>query len=296
MSRTYADVVKGDGGTKKSQKQASFDIGHAETFGRRQTMEDVTKVCTDDGNVFLALFDGHGGVGVAEMAASMVYETFTSCITMCPTDPKSSLCATFAEMQRNTRLHKKTAGSTALVAYIDGNTGSGYVANLGDSRAIMVDNDEARCWAITTDHKPSVPAENEYICNRGGFVTCTRKTARVCGTLAVSRALGDNHLDKYLRRDPDVFYIEMRRNCERALVMACDGVWDVLSNDDVADIVRRTVQSAKKRARLGFVLGDYDAGSLADEIAQEIKDIAFTRCSQDNISVLVVMRCPDKMQ
>ena len=91
--------------------------------------------------------------------------------------------------------------------------------------------------------------------------------SRVCGMLAVSRSLGDNMLRPYLSALPDV-HGAFAVHEQAALVLACDGVWDVLSDEMVATCVRKAFNAA--------------------EAATRIRDLAYARNSTDNISVIVV--------
>jgi serine/threonine protein phosphatase PrpC len=85
-------------------------------------------------------------------------------------------------------------GSTAITCLIHGN--SVMVANVGDSRA--VGSIAGRAVALSVDHKPNLPAERARIQNAGGTVTSMMGCHRVMGMLAMSRALGDVMIERYL--------------------------------------------------------------------------------------------------
>ena len=90
---------------------------------------------------------------------------------------------------------------------------------------------------------------------------------RVLGVLAVSRALGDRHLKPFVTAEPEVVEVE-RHADDLAIVMATDGVWDVLSNNEVAACVA--------------------ASPSAQEAANQVVDMAYARGSADNITVIVI--------
>lgn len=90
--------------------------------------------------------------------------------------------------------------------------------------------------------------------------------SRVCSILGVARALGDTFLQPMVTYVPDVFEVALGEY--DVLILACDGLWDVVS-DREAVIVAVSVP---------------DAG----EAARRLRDFAFARGSDDNISVLVV--------
>jgi len=113
-------------------------------------------------------------------------------------------------------------------------------ANTGDSRAVLSRNGEA--VALSHDHKPFNAGEKERIENAGSHV----KFNRVNGDLAVSRALGDF---VYKRCDtvdaehqavtafPEII-CEQRLPADEFIVLACDGIWDVMSSQEVVEKVR----------------------------------------------------------
>ncbi len=114
-------------------------------------------------------------------------------------------------------------------------------SNCGDSRGVL-SSDGAKPVLVTLDHKPSNPPERERIQNAGGTVMIQR----VNGSLAVSRALGDfeyksvegkGPTEQLVSPEPE-FYMKRRENDkDEFLVLACDGVWDVMSNEDICSFV-----------------------------------------------------------
>ena len=101
-----------------------------------------------------------------------------------------------------------------------------YVANIGDTRAVLNKNGLAE--RLSYDHKASDPAEIERVRNGGGIILDNR----VGGSLAVSRAFGDHSL----KRDGVIAkpYIKKHvlRPFDKHLVIASDGVWDCLEDQD----------------------------------------------------------------
>ncbi|WFD01554.1 protein-serine/threonine phosphatase [Malassezia obtusa] len=123
-----------------------------------------------------------------------------------------------------------------------------YCANSGDSRCVLGLAGEAK--PMSYDHKPSNPEEHSRILNAGGFV----EFDRVNGNLALSRALGDFEFkqnaslpaeEQIVTADPQVISHDYTGE-EEFLVLACDGIWDCLSNQQVVDLVRRGVAQGKE--------------------------------------------------
>lgn len=137
-------------------------------------------------------------------------------------------------------------GCTACVCCIT--EGHFIVANAGDSRAVLCRG--GRAVALSQDHKPNSEVERKRITDAGGYIevqNCASGTQyRVCGNLNLSRALGDLEYKKDRSRPPeeqmicatpDVETFE-RRPDDEFLVICCDGVWDVKSNQEVVDFIR----------------------------------------------------------
>lgn len=269
-----------------------FDIGFADTKGVRSTMEDEMVVYgtfrDSPDEDYVAVFDGHGGSDASAVAAEELHELLATHLDapQHAGDPGAALKAAFESCQRTIEQAEPQiqSGTTAVVAYFQGQRG--WVANAGDSRAIVCRRAKGvaqgsvgtaldfELTRVTTDHKPSLPAEEARIKAAGGFVTRTQtkrgEVSRVCAILGVARALGDTFLQPMVTCMPDVFDVPFAQY--DALILACDGLWDVVSDAEAAAV---TLNAA-------------DAG----DAARRLRDFAIARNSDDNISVLVVFFKP----
>mmetsp|Transcript_31070 Transcript_31070/g.60993 ORF Transcript_31070/g.60993 Transcript_31070/m.60993 type:complete len:498 (+) Transcript_31070:3-1496(+) len=127
------------------------------------------------------------------------------------------------------------------------------VANAGDSRAVLCRAGLA--VALSDDHKPNDPTERKRIEAAGGYVeNCGPGQYRVNGNLNLSRALGDLEYKKdgklgpekqIISATPDV-RVEFRSNEDEFLVLCCDGVWDVKSNQEVVDFIRSRLSASRQ--------------------------------------------------
>mmetsp|Transcript_10293 Transcript_10293/g.14772 ORF Transcript_10293/g.14772 Transcript_10293/m.14772 type:complete len:559 (-) Transcript_10293:124-1800(-) len=167
-------------------------------------------------------------------------------------------------------------GSTAITCLVRGN--SIMIANVGDSRAVA--SISGRAVALSVDHKPNLPTERARIQNAGGTVTSMMGCHRVMGMLAMSRALGDVMIERYLSVDPDL--AEQQLEDRDFVVMASDGLWDVLSNQEVIHLV------AMEATKSGWSPDALTA--IANKLCME----AFRRGSMDNITVAIIMAVSDK--
>ena len=105
--------------------------------------------------------------------------------------------------------HGMTTGTTAVVAVIADS--QLHVANVGDSNAVLSFADGS-ARALTVEHKPNLPSERARIeALDGGLVTVSQRNgiARVQGQLAVSRALGDFHLEPYVTSEPSTVTVDL---------------------------------------------------------------------------------------
>lgn len=129
------------------------------------------------------------------------------------------------------------SGSTAAAVMISPR--NIYFINCGDSRTFLCRKGQVVFY--TEDHKPCNPREKERIQNAGGSVTLQR----INGSLAVSRALGDftfkevewrTQTEQLVSPEPEIYDLE-RSPTDEFLVVACDGVWDAISNEELCAFV-----------------------------------------------------------
>jgi len=125
------------------------------------------------------------------------------------------------------------AGCTANVVLIIKNTI--YVANAGDSRAVLSEGGKA--VELSIDHKPDLEAERERISKAGGFIT----DGRINGNLNLSRAIGDFEYKKASNLSakeqlviafPEVKSFPLTSQSE-FILMGCDGIWESLTNEEI---------------------------------------------------------------
>ncbi|KAL5072799.1 hypothetical protein RYX36_011783 [Vicia faba] len=140
-----------------------------------------------------------------------------------------------------------SGGSTAITLIKKGD--QLIIGNLGDSRAVLCTkaNDNNRVpIQLTVDLVPDVPSEANRVMKCGGRVFPAQEDPEVnriwlpegdCPGLAMTRAFGDFCLKKYgLSSVPEVFYRKILKEDE-FVVMATDGIWNVLSNNEVITLV-----------------------------------------------------------
>jgi hypothetical protein len=135
-----------------------------------------------------------------------------------------SRCAWLSQARRE----RLPSGSTACVAIIKEKTL--YVANLGDSRAVLCCARKA--VPLSADHNTSSKAEQDRVIADGGFLASDGEDLRVGGELSVTRSFGDyGRVEKVrgLSADPDIREHSLTEDDE-FLLIACDGLWDEFTN------------------------------------------------------------------
>lgn len=222
----------------KSVNQVTIHYTTGINFDR--VMEDehisIDEFGNKNGQAFFGIFDGHGGRKIASRLVSQIPFIYNS--------ESKDIRKTEQDIWRRTfeivdsefyfnNLTEDMVGSTAACAVIKkiGDRRFLSCANVGDSRIVMIYNEKA--VRLTSDHRPIFSYERERIFKEGGMV----KDGRVQGILAVSRAFGDIILkNKGVSVLPFVTTLEIVPDISH-IILACDGVWDVMNDDEVVDII-----------------------------------------------------------
>ncbi|KAJ6375084.1 hypothetical protein OIU77_000116 [Salix suchowensis] len=177
-------------------------------------------------------------------------------------------------------------GSTAVVAVLSPE--HIIVANCGDSRAAL--SRGGRAIPLSVDHKPDRSDELARIEAAGGRVIFLNG-ARVEGILAMSRAIGDRYLKPVVIAEPEITFTQ-REPEDECLILASDGLWDVMSSDLACQVARECLREKNPPANAGPQIEDEGAAALYPSrsmlAAALLTRLALGRRSADNISVIVV--------
>ncbi|TYI85545.1 hypothetical protein E1A91_D04G003600v1 [Gossypium mustelinum] len=264
--------------------------GLLSVIGRRCEMEDAVKVelgfMAKGGEKFdfYGVYDGHGGSRVAEECKERLHKLLVEEIvdegSGSGIDWGRTMERCFEKMDEEVnkgRMAEEMVGSTAVVAVVG--DGKVVVANCGDSRAVLSRGGVA--MPLSFDHKPDRPDELERVEAAGGRVI-NWNGYRVLGVLATSRSIGDQYLKPFVICKPEVTVREVT-NGDEFLILASDGLWDVVSNEVACRVVRRCL-NGQIRSKTADVLNQ----NRASEAAAVLVELAMSRGSKDNISVIVV--------
>lgn len=226
-------------------------VGSSCMQGWRINMEDAhtiqLHIDDDKEAAFFAVFDGHGGAKVAHYAGQHLHTKLANQVTFKRGEIVEAIKTSFLnideDMLKDDHMKDELAGTTALCTVIKNNTI--YCGNVGDSRGVASVKGHAK--PLSFDHKPCNEEESKRIVAAGGWVEFNR----VNGNLALSRALGDFVFkrneskrveEQIVIAKPDVTITNMTTDFE-FILLACDGIWDVLTNQEVVDFVRTRIAS-----------------------------------------------------
>lgn len=182
-------------------------------------------------------------------------------------------------------------GTTATCLYISADKKL-YLAHVGDTRAVLCTRSsnppkqatslaseleasykEAGVVQITKDHTLQDVQERQAVVGRGATIA----NERVNGTLQITRALGDSNLSNYISCIPDIFEHTLTPDDE-FLIIACDGIWDVLTPVQAVEHVKSAVKQGAPK-----------------DVAQSLVTCAFDKNSGDNLSAIVVFFQPQEL-
>ncbi|KAH7285829.1 hypothetical protein KP509_33G047800 [Ceratopteris richardii] len=267
--------------------------------GRRTCMEDAHTAITNfqgkSNQAFFGVFDGHGGNQTAQYVAQNIGRHIGEAILS--TDGgkdsfKSAMHAGYMSLDAELAEKGLDGGACAVSAYI--NEGHLVIANAGDCKAVLCRNGKAE--SLFNVHRASDPHERERIRSLGGYVDCFNGVWRVQGTLAVTRALGDASLKKWISGEPDVVHMNIEKGCE-FLVLATDGLSDKVSDQEVVDCVRQVLQQGDVHVSSSLpcqtpVEGIEKHGSTCSSKSEACNELISKACSRGNMDDITVMVIP----
>lgn len=130
---------------------------------------------------------------------------------------------------------------------------------------------------LNLDHKPTDPAEAERVTAQGGFVG---RFGRVNGILAISRALGDHMLKSVVSASPYTSDTLLTDE-DDFIILACDGVWDVVTDQEAVDfMISKVLEKTKDMIS--------NKSEVVATFARDLVDIALEKHTMDNVTVMIV--------
>jgi serine/threonine protein phosphatase PrpC len=238
--------------------------------------------------LYAGLFDGHGGGDISKtlinkekINLSKYFCSIESPISQKLLSIKSNkmieqLFTRVQEKLKNYYIRSNSMGSTASISliYPKKNKYAIKVINLGDCRTVIC-NSYNIGNQLSLDHKPHLYSDNQRIINMGGILEFEKGDDPRINGMSVSRSFGD--LDnKFISQKPDIFDYDI--NNDKFLIIGCDGLWDVLQNQDAVDFVlskyNKNIANIKTKSE--------------NNIAYKLSELALNKGSQDNITVIII--------
>lgn len=283
------EMISSSSGIVKSEKSDNLSSIFSKR-GQKGINQDSLVVweefgCQED-MVFCGIFDGHGPWGhfvskrVRESLPASLLCNWQETLALSSLDLdfemerdrnlhwfdtwKESFLKTYAAIDQELKQHSEIdsfqSGTTALTIVKQGDRL--VIANVGDSRAVLATTSQdgtLLALQLTIDFKPNLPQEAERITNSKGRVFCLKDEPGVYRVwmpngktpgLAISRAFGDYCVKEFgLVSDPHVTQINITSR-DHFVILATDGLWDVISNEEAVEIVMSTPEKEKSARRL----------------------------------------------
>ncbi|KAI5415708.1 probable protein phosphatase 2C 34 [Lathyrus oleraceus] len=283
------ELLLSSSGVVKSNKDNSF-VSVFTHRGQKGVNQDRLIVweefgCQQD-MMFCGVFDGHGPWGhfvakrVRKLVPSLLLCNWQQSLAATSIDLdfkveenknihglnlwEQSYLKTFAavdqDLKQHTGIDSFRSGTTALTMIKQGE--NLIIANVGDSRLVLATTSEdgtLLALQLTTDFKPNLPKEAERIEESKGVVFCMKDEPGVYRVwmpngktpgLAISRAFGDYCMKEYgLISVPEVTHRKVTTR-DQFIILATDGVWDVVSNEEAVKIVCASADKEKAGERV----------------------------------------------
>jgi serine/threonine protein phosphatase PrpC len=243
------------------------------------------------------VLDGHGGSAAARKAAVSLAENLSQATSSPNGDLDQSIEDAFVQTDAWLRGELKapphaggsdTSGSTVVCGAVrktESGSFEALIANAGDSRGLFVWRGPSVSLEASIDHKPNRADEKARIYAAEGFVTDdevgSELVPRLDGVLAVSRGIGDFCYKKGKGRPPSEQKVscipELYKGELKAgdlLLLACDGIFDVLSNDELVEVVLKEMEAQ----------GPENLGEVCAQILRK----CFDKESKDNMTMMII--------
>ncbi|KAG4923640.1 hypothetical protein AAZX31_18G060100 [Glycine max] len=242
--------------------------------GRRHHMEDCFSAAVDlhgqPKQAFFGIFDGHGGTKASEFAAhNLEKNVLEEVVRRDENDIEEAVKHGYLNTDSEFLKEDLNGGSCCVTALI--RNGNLVVSNAGDCRAVISIGGVAE--ALTSDHKPSREDERDRIETQGGYVDVCRGVWRIQGSLAVSRGIGDRNLKQWVIAEPETKVLKIEPQHD-LLILASDGLWEKVSNQEAVDIARP------------FCVGNNKQQPLL--ACKKLVELSVSRGSVDDISVMII--------
>lgn len=236
-------------------------LSFSEMKGVRETMEDsISLNAFINGDVDMyVICDGHSGYQTSAFSCLYLVD-YLSTHSNLQKLSRMTLYNSINSLNYSLNKCQFPDGSTMAMALFNGR--KLIAANIGDSRVIVTTKD-GKVSFETIDHKSTDRKVFERVHQAGGRISANR----IHGILAPGRSLGDYNVIGN-NHDPEIKSYVINPEKDMWIIIACDGLFDVLSNQRIAQFAR--------------------SSRSASELAFDLRNLAYSYMSLDNISVIII--------
>eukprot|EP01059_Diplonema_ambulator_P006649 TRINITY_DN16294_c0_g1_i1.p1 TRINITY_DN16294_c0_g1~~TRINITY_DN16294_c0_g1_i1.p1 ORF type:complete len:420 (+),score=39.32 TRINITY_DN16294_c0_g1_i1:172-1431(+) len=221
----------------------------------------------------LGVFDGHGGADAAAYVRDQLPQMVINNEAF-PKDIETACVESFKEVNKAFLARADQvecdAGTTALMCVMNGNVM--HFASVGDCCAVLGKSDGPSVL-LNHPHTASDPDEAAAVESRGGVIRNLNGNLRVDGVVSVTRVLGCRPCAEHTSCVPEVITVPITASDEH-LILASDGLWDVLTPQAASDYVREKAKTME---------------APYPELATMLCSHAISLGSRDNVTVIIAL-------
>lgn len=250
---------------------------------------------------FFGLYDGHGGSGCADYLRDNLHKFIIS-DSHFPLNPQKAIVNGFVKAEKDfiekSESSYDPSGSCAIVLLIIEKRC--YIANVGDSRALLSGSNGRKTYALSRDHRPGDEKEYQRILQAGGKIYQTEYENQnvasehivgplrvIPGKLSVSRTIGDIEAknQKYggnpnvIISTPEIKYFDINDNSDYILI-GCDGIYEKMKNKQIVDTVWSVINNSEREA--------IDIHNMAGMSLEKTVDECLKKDSTDNLTMIII--------
>ena len=250
-------------GRRPSNEDQHFHILNLDGSNKSNCNINIIGVC-----------DGHGGAAISKYLKTNLPDIFLNKKNKNLYNSDNAVKYfndLYDTVQLNLKLkHPRLAyrcGSTCCLGihYIDDNHNHRlWILNVGDSRAVKC-NKAGQAEALSEDHKPNKKDEKKRIEHLGGKIVFDGADWRI-NDLSLSRAFGDLDACPHVTHSPQIYNYKLN-TFDKFIIFACDGLWDVVSNQEAVNYVNKLKPGCN--------------------YAKELAEYSYSKGSMDNITVVI---------
>ena len=247
---------------------------------------------------FFGLYDGHAGNTCADFLRDNLHK-FIINDKHFPQNPKKSIFNGFLKaesifLKEYGEKKSDSSGSCAIIILIIENRC--FIANVGDSRAILSGKNGTKNYALSRDHRPNDEKEYKRILDAGGKIYQTEYKnfndkiigpLRVYpGKLSVSRTIGDFEAkdirfggnSNVIISIPEIKYFDINENEHDFILIGCDGIFEKMKNKQIIDCVWNCID------KNNFV----DIHNLTGVCIEKVIEECLNKESSDNLTLIMI--------